>query len=99
PNVDSWENFQAGWRIFGGTVVATTVTKPDGNTFTNEFNPSGMTIARIDAQGQRTTFTLDAGNRLIARIDPLQRTWTYRYDAKGNVIETTDPLGRGKHFT
>ena len=99
PNVDSWENFEAGWRMFGGTVVATTVTKPDGNTFTHEFNTSGMTTARINEEGQRSTFTLDAGNRLVARTDLLHRVWRYAYDAKGNLEEATDPLDRVTQYT
>ncbi len=94
PSVDSWENFQEGWRMFGGTVVATTVTKPDGRTYTNEFNASGMTTDRIDPQGQRLSRTLDAANRLTELTDALGRRWKYAYDAEGKPVEETDPLGR-----
>ncbi len=94
PTVDSWENFQAGWRMFGGTVFATAVTKPDGQTYTKEFNARGMTTARTDAQGQRSWLILDAGNRITEPTDPLGRTWKYSYDASGNVVEEIDPLGR-----
>jgi RHS repeat-associated protein len=99
PNVDSWDNFQAGWRIFGGTVIATTVTKPGGQTYTNEFNARGITTAHTDAQGQRTSVNLDAANRITERTDALGRTWKYRYDANGSVVEFTDPLGRVIQYT
>ena len=99
PTVDSWENFQAGWRMFGGTVFATTVTKPDGRTYTNEFNARGMTTEHTDPQGQRTSFTLDVGNRITERTDALGRIWKYVYDASGNVVEETDPLGRVIQYT
>ena len=99
PNVDSWENFQAGWRIFGGTVIATTVTKPDGKTYTNEFNARGMTTGRTDTKGQRTSFTLDPANRITMSTDPLGRTWKYQYDANGNVVEEADPLSRVIRYT
>ncbi|MGE3511605.1 MAG: RHS repeat-associated core domain-containing protein, partial [Vicinamibacterales bacterium] len=99
PNVDSWENLQAGWRIYGGVVTATTVTRPDGQRYTNEFNARGMTVARTDEQGQRTTLALDSGNRLTQRTDPLGRQWRYEYDARGNRITSIDPLGRIVRYT
>ena len=99
PSVDSWENFQEGWRFFGGTVVATTVTKPDGRTSTNEFNARGMTTDRIDPQGQRLSRTLDAANRLTELTDALGRRWKYAYDAEGKPVEETDPLGRVTQFS
>jgi len=94
PDVDSWDNFQAGWRVQGGTIVATTVTQPNGATRTVEFNSQRVTTARVDAQGQRETIKLDAGNRVTERADALGQTSKYQYDAKGNVTRITDPLGR-----
>ena len=99
PTVDSWENFQAGWRLYGGTVVATTVTQPDGKTYTHEFNASGMTTGRTDTQGQRTTITLDPANRALSRTDAIGRTWRSTYDANGNTTQDVDPLGRVTHYT
>ncbi|HYR15970.1 MAG TPA: hypothetical protein VEQ67_17405, partial [Mycobacterium sp.] len=94
PDTDSWDNFQAGWRIFGGTVVATTVTQPNGQTKSSEFNSRGASTADTDAMGQKASTKLDAGNRITERTDALGRTWKYQYDALGNVTQTTDPLGR-----
>jgi RHS repeat-associated protein len=99
PSVDSWENFQEGWRIFGGTVIATTVTKPDGRTSTNEFNSRGMSTDKIDPQGQRLSRTLDAANRVTELTDALGRTWRYAYDPTGKVVQETDPLGRVTQFS
>ena len=99
PIVDSWENFLAGWRLHGGTVVATTVTRPDGKSYTHEFNSKGMTTDRTDAQGQRTSMTLDPGNRAVVRTDAIGRTWRATYDANGNTIENVDPLDRVTQYT
>jgi RHS repeat-associated protein len=94
PDVDSWDNFQAGWRIYGGKVIATTVTQPNGRSYSTLFNARGAATERTDAQGQKTTTKFDPGNRVTESTDPLGRTWKYQYDAKGNVIQVVDPLGR-----
>ena len=94
PEVDSWDTFQAGWRIHGGTVVATTVTQPNGRSYSTEFNARGVTTSKTDAQGQRTGTKVDAANRVTERSDALNRTWKFQYDAKGNVTQQTDPLNR-----
>jgi RHS repeat-associated protein len=94
PDSDSWENFQAGWRIHGGTVVATAVTQPNGQTKSSEFNARGVSTSSTDAQGQRASTKVDAANRITERSDALGRTWKYQYDALGNVTQATDPLGR-----
>lgn len=99
PSVDSFENFEAGWRIFGGAVTGTTVTQPNGAKYSHEFNTRGVTLARTDSHGQRTTFAVDAANRVTARTDALGRTWRYEYDAKGNVTREIDPLGRAVTYT
>jgi RHS repeat-associated protein len=94
PDVDSWENFQAGWRFHGGRVIATTATQPDGTTFSHTFNVKGMPQQSTDANGQTTRFKYDASNRRVERIDALSRTWKYRYDAVGNMVQELDPLNR-----
>lgn len=99
PDVDSWDNFQSGWRIHGGTVVATTVVQPNGQSRAAEFNARGVTTSRTDAQGQRTTTKVDAANRVTERTDALNRTWKYQYDASGNVTQETDPLNRVTTYT
>jgi RHS repeat-associated protein len=99
PDVDSWDNFQAGWRIYGGKVIATVVTQPNGKTYSAEFNARGATTSKVDTLGQRTATKLDAQNRVTERTDALGRTWKYQYDAKGNVTQVTDPLNRVTNTT
>jgi RHS repeat-associated protein len=99
PDVDSWENFNAGWRIHGGQVVATTVTKPDGKTYTHNFNPKGWPEQSVDANGQQTRSKFDAANRLIERTDAIGRTRKYQYDDKGNITQEIDPLNRLINYT
>jgi RHS repeat-associated protein len=94
PDTDSWENHQAGWRIRGGTVISTTVTRPDGSTSTTNYSGIGMPARTTDAFGQVTLNKYNADNRLIQQTDPLGRVIRYQYDAQGNVVTTIDPLGR-----
>jgi RHS repeat-associated protein len=94
PDLDSWENFQAGWRFHGGRVIATTVVKPDGNTYTHSFNVKGWPQQSVDANGQTSRFKYDAANRPIERSDALSRTWKYQYDQRGNLVQALDPLNR-----
>jgi RHS repeat-associated protein len=99
PDVDSWDNFQAGWRFYGGTVVATTMTHPNGQTTSAEFNARGVATADTDAQGQKRVSKVDAANRITERTDPLGRTQKFQYDGKGNVTQMTDALGRITNIT
>lgn len=99
PDVDSWENLQAGWRIHGGNVVSTTVLKPDGQSYSTEFNSLGVATAATDALGQKTSTKYDAMNRPIERTDALGRTQKFSYDANGNLTQTIDALGRITQLT
>jgi RHS repeat-associated protein len=94
PEIDSWENFQAGWRIHGGRIIGVTVIEPSGSTYGYGFNAKGTTSNSTDAQGQTTSSKYDSANRLIERTDVLGRTWKYQYDNRGNVTQKIDPLGR-----
>ena len=60
PDADSWENYQAGWRITGGQVVATTVTRADGSATTKRYNASGVDERAQDAVGRRWSSQRDA---------------------------------------
>jgi RHS repeat-associated protein len=94
PDTDSWDNFQTGWRISGGTIVSAAFTDGRGNTVSQRISSTSSPKEVVDPQGQRTQYIRDAQNRIIRRIDPLGRTWQYKYDDKNNVIETIDPLNR-----
>ena len=94
PTVDSWDNFQAGWRIHGGQVVGVTVNQPDGASYSIAFNARGMPVTRTDTQGQTTQSTYDSAQRLTEEVDSLGRRWRYTYDTRGNRVQTVDALGR-----
>lgn len=94
PTVDSWENYQSGWRIHGGQVTATTVTRPDGTQYTVKFNSKGMFLETQDALGQTAQVKRDANNRAISRTDALGNVSLSKYDSNGNQLHSVDPLGR-----
>ncbi len=94
PEVDSWDNFQAGWRIHGGRVIATTVTRPDGGQYTQSFSARGVALSLVDTQGQQTRYKYDAGNHPIQTTDALGRVWAMQYDTNGNLVQMIDPSGR-----
>jgi RHS repeat-associated protein len=94
PNVDSWENYQAGWRIRGGKVVATTVIEPGGGQYTNRYGAQGKILESTNANGQSNQNEHDSKGRTIRTTDALGRSTSYLYDEAGNIIRTTDALGR-----
>ena len=98
PDVDSWENFQAGWRIHGGRVIGTTVTNPNGTVVTHTFGAKGTVPSTNNAQGQPTRIKYDKNNRPIEITDGLGRTTRMEYDEVGNISRVTDALGRNTDF-
>ncbi|MBX9642137.1 MAG: Ig-like domain-containing protein, partial [Mycobacteriaceae bacterium] len=94
PDEDSWDNHQAGWRIHGGTVIGTTVTRADGSTDTVRHGAAGLMLERKDGNAQGTTYTRDAQGRITAQTDALGRTTRSTLDDKGNVTRRIDALGR-----
>jgi RHS repeat-associated protein len=94
PNVDSWDNFQAGWRISGGAVVATTTIDGRGQGREQRFSAARLATAATDALGQSTRYTRDAQGRVSKIIDALNRSRAFTYDANSNVTRSVDPLGR-----
>ncbi len=98
PTVDSWENFQAGYSMTGGTVLATTVVDPRGNTTITRFNTRGYPISTTDALGQTSTTVYSAANQVLSSTDALGRTTRYEYDAAGNVKKIIDPNNQPTQF-
>lgn len=94
PNVDSWENYQAGWRIVGGTILSTTVTDAGGRAYTRASDARGYATGFTDSSGGRSSIALDASGRRSRVVDPLGRSARYRYDDAGNVTEFIDAIGR-----
>ncbi len=99
PNIDSWENFQAGWRIHGGQTVGSTVSDPSGAQSTFGFTAKGTAPTSTNGEGQLTKRKFDSANRLIERTDALGRTWKYEYDDAGNITRFVDPIGRVGEYT
>ncbi|MBN2257744.1 MAG: hypothetical protein JW704_07960, partial [Anaerolineaceae bacterium] len=54
------------------------------------YNEVSNRIAVVDPNGQATTFTYDAMNRVTGKADPLGNTWQYSYDLAGNRISMID---------
>ncbi|MCC6964953.1 MAG: hypothetical protein IT391_01545, partial [Nitrospira sp.] len=98
PTLDSWEHVQAGYTITGGTVTATTVVDPRGNSTTTRFNQRGYPIGSTDALGQTSTTTLTAANQVASSTDSLGRVTKFEYDAAGNVTKLTDPTNQFTRF-
>ncbi len=99
PSVDSWDNFQAGWRISGGSITAATYTDANGQSTTQRFNGNGLGTQVADAQGQLTQYVRDGTNRVTSITDALGRTTQYQYDANGNKTQETDALGHITGYT
>lgn len=94
PDTDSWENQQAGWRVHGGQVIGTTVTRADGSTDTVRYGAAGAMLERQDGNAQAMSYVRDSQGRVTRRTDALGRTTRSTYDAQGNVIRSIDALGR-----
>jgi len=99
PEIDSWDNFQAGWRFHGGRVIGVSVTDPSGNISSYGFTSKGMVPTYTDSEGQTTRMKYDSANRPIEITDVLGRTRKLQYDGSGNVMQVVDPLGRITDFT
>ncbi|MDX2250921.1 MAG: RHS repeat-associated core domain-containing protein [Nitrospira sp.] len=98
PKEDSWENFQAGYTVTGGTVTATTVVDPRQNAKTTRFNASGYAVSTTDSLGQTTTTQRNATNQVVSSTDALGRVTKLEYDTAGNVKKITDPSNQNTQF-
>jgi RHS repeat-associated protein len=99
PTEDNWANHQAGWRVHGGQVFATTLTNPDGTTNTWRYAADNTPVEHIDAMGQKTLYKYDSFKRKIEEKDALGRVTKYQYDEKGNKSLIIDPLQRVTRMT
>ncbi|MCW5631801.1 MAG: IPT/TIG domain-containing protein [Rubrivivax sp.] len=99
PTEESTETHNAGWRFFGGKVIATTVTDGNGNSYKTKFNSAGFGIEVIDALRQVTTYERDALNQVTAVADAAGRTTRYEYDGAGNRTAIVDALAQRTDIT
>tara|TARA_R110000850_G_scaffold259265_1_gene386071 strand:- start:530 stop:7315 length:6786 start_codon:yes stop_codon:yes gene_type:complete len=94
PRIDSWQNYEAGWRIVGGQVMASTVIDGEGQRTTRRYNAQRLVTDITRADGQTVKRERNGDGRITRRTDALGRTSRYNYDDKGNLTRRVDPLGR-----
>lgn len=94
PTEDTWDNFLAGWRFYGGQVVATRHIEPSGKETLRRFSAKGIILEKSDPDGVQSKKVLNAQNQVIQETDLMGRVTKYAYDAAGNVISEQDSLGR-----
>jgi RHS repeat-associated protein len=85
----------------GGSVYSITydeldrvVVYQDGlsHAITTTYDAVGNVTAKVDANGNRTTYTYDSRNRVETVKDALSHVTTFQYDDAGNRTVTIDPL-------
>lgn len=91
PIVDSWDNHQAGWRIHGGQVTATTVVDAEGRRTTRRYNAAGLALEDTDTAGQTTRLERDGQNRVTESTDPLGGVSTIAFDAAHRPLGLSNP--------
>jgi len=95
PNVDSWDNFQAGWRFYGGAITTASLTDGVGQTKIWRFDARKLTASITNALGQTMRFARDpASSRVTRMTDALTQSSSFTYDTNGNLTSSTDALGR-----
>ncbi len=73
-----------------GSVADTIVAGTDAVTVTT-YDPVGNLLTLTEPDGNTTTLTYDADNRLVKRVNAAGDTTAIAYDGFGNVISTTAP--------
>jgi RHS repeat-associated protein len=87
------------YTVVAGTVTATTVTEPLGNSRTLRFS-QGYAAVRIDALGQVGTAKRAPGSHLLqSTTDRLGNTTQFQYDAAGNLTQRTNALTQSWSYT
>jgi len=71
----------------------TSITDPNGNTTTINYDAKGNPTQIIDALGNETRMAYDMRGLLTSVTDVLENTTSFAYNDTANLIRTTDPLG------
>lgn len=85
PAEDSWDNYQAGWRFYGGQVTGARVIDPLGRSRRVAFDSQGRILEDEDFEGQITRNQYDSQGRRTKSTDNLNRTARFTRDANGNL--------------
>nr|WP_245370739.1 RHS repeat-associated core domain-containing protein [Amycolatopsis magusensis] len=71
----------------------TSVTDPEGRTWTYRYDPVGRLAGQTDFDGRTRTYTYDAAGQLTLATEPTGQVLEYRYDLLGNLVEVRGPEG------
>jgi RHS repeat-associated protein len=100
PDVDSWENYQAGWRLIGGTVMETTHINSIGQSTRHRFNAKGSTVQTTCALGQPTSYERDPVSNQVRRItNSVGQSITFVRNAEGQVLRAIDSFERMREYS
>jgi RHS repeat-associated protein len=91
-----------GATSFPRKVFLTSITDPQGNVTTLNYDASFRLTSVVDAMGRSTTFTygIPTSPLLITQItDPFGRAAQMTYDTSGRLASITDPVGITSSFT
>lgn len=80
------------------TLGIASITDPDGNTTTSEYNSAGDLTQRKDPLGHKTSFSYDALNDRTSIKDAKGITTTLSYDGTGNLTKSSTPIAVGCCF-
>ena len=83
----------------GRTLTQTSTTAAGTAVTTQAYTADGVLQQVVDADGNKTTFNINAADQETSGIAPNGSVETMRYDSNGNVISTTDQDGRTINYT
>jgi len=81
------------------TLGRTSVTDPNGQTWSYTYDASGNLTSVTDPLSETTTTTYNNLDEPTSVTTPLGETTTYTYDTHGNLLSSTDPLGGTTSYT
>ncbi len=62
------------------------------------YDPASRLIARIDGEGNRTSYIYNSAGRLMTRVGPTGSQFQYAYKANGQIAATMNALGEIRRF-
>src|SRR5579884_216787 len=86
-------------RQSGSTWYCTSISDPNGNTITLNYNASNYLTSIVDTTNRTITLGYDGSNRISTITDPLNRQWTLSYNASNDLVTITWPAVGGFTYT